>query len=193
MLDLERPGCPLYPGFQLTVQSSANEVRPETDEKPATWDARLSGTQLYYAYKRFRAGADNCDSLAGCSAPVLVAAAPVISDPIGREDGYYFLCVIARDTSWFDSSWQQPSLPSMRFKRLDSQPPLVPVDYEIGAPEIAYRLVFGTGGGERPTWDSPWRREGRCRRRAATSRETIAFGFRFRTSSGPPITRPGFA
>jgi len=147
VLDVKRPGCPLDPGFQLTVQSGANEVRPEVDGKPAVWNAALSGTQLYYAYKRFRAGEDNCASFAGYSAPVLVANAPVISDPIGREDGYYFLCVIAGNTPAFDSSWQQPSHASIRFKRLDSQPPLVPVDYEIEALANAYRLVFGTGGG----------------------------------------------
>jgi uncharacterized protein (TIGR03437 family) len=147
VLDLNRPGCPLDPGFQLTVQSGANEVRPEVDGKPAVWNAALSGTQLYYAYKRFRAGEDHCASFTGYSAPILVANAPVISDPIGREDGYYFLCVVAGDTRSFDSSWQQPSHASIRFKRLDSQPPLVLVDYEIEALANAYRLVFDTGGG----------------------------------------------
>ena len=146
-LDLQRPGCPLDPGFQLNVQSGSNEVRPEIDRKPATWNAVLSGTPLNYAYKRFRAGEDNCGSLAGYSAPIPVANAPVITDPIGHEDGYYFLCVIAGDTPSFDSSWQQPSHASIRFKRLDSQPPLVPVDYEIDVLENAYRLVFLTGGG----------------------------------------------
>jgi len=145
-LDLQRPGCPLDPGFQLTVQSGANEVRPEVDGKPATWDATLKGKQLYYAYKHFPAGEDNCGSLWGYSTPILVADAPIISDPIGREDGYYFLCVIAGDTDSFDSSWQQPSHASIRFKRLDSQPPLVPVDYDVEALENAYRLVFTTGG-----------------------------------------------
>jgi uncharacterized protein (TIGR03437 family) len=145
-LDLQRPGCPLDPGFQLTIQSGANEVRPEVDGKPATWDTMLKGTQLYYAYKHFRAGEDNCGSFRGYSTPILVADNPMISDPIGREDGYYFLCVIAGDTSSFDSSWQQPSHASIRFKRLDSQPPLVLVDYEIETLQNAYRLVFGTGG-----------------------------------------------
>jgi uncharacterized protein (TIGR03437 family) len=146
VLDLQRPGCPLDPGFQLKVQSGANEVRPEHDGKPATWNAALSGTQLYYAYKHFRAGEDNCGSFSGYSTPILVADAPVISDPIGSEDGYYFLCVIAGDTDSFDSSWQQPSHASIRFKRLDSQPPLVPVDYEFEALVNAYRLLFTTGG-----------------------------------------------
>ena len=41
-LDLQRPGCPLDPGFQLTIQSGANEVRPIVDGKAATWDAALS-------------------------------------------------------------------------------------------------------------------------------------------------------
>jgi uncharacterized protein (TIGR03437 family) len=146
-LDLQRPGCLLDPGFQLTVQSGANEVQPETGGKPAAWDARLSGTQLYYSYKTFRAGRDTCGSLSGYSVPALVASAPVISDPVGREDGYYFLCVIAGDTSSFDSSWQQPSHASTRFKRLDGQSPRIPVDYEIEQLANAYRLVFDTGGG----------------------------------------------
>jgi uncharacterized protein (TIGR03437 family) len=147
-LDLQRPGCPLDPGFQLNVQSGANEVQPEIGGKPATWDAALSGTQLYYAYKRFRAGDDNCESFGGYSGPIPIADAPVISDPIGREDGYYFLCVIAGDTPSFDSYWQQPSHASIRFKRLDSLPPLVLTDYEIEVLEDAYRLVFVTGEGE---------------------------------------------
>jgi uncharacterized protein (TIGR03437 family) len=147
VLDLQRPGCPLDPGFQLKVQSGANEVRPEIDGVPTTWNAALSGTQLYYAYKHFRAGEDNCGSIWGYSTPILVTDAPVILDPIGREDGYYFLCVIAGDTDSFDSSWQQPSHASIRFKRLDSEPPLVPVDYDIEVLENAYRLVFSSGGG----------------------------------------------
>ena len=50
--------------------------------------------------------------------------------------------MIAGSTTFFDSSWQQPSNASIRFKRLDSQPPLVPVDYEIEVLKDAYRLVF---------------------------------------------------
>ena len=77
----------------------------------------------------------------------LVASAPVIRDPIGVQDGYYFLCVIAGDTPSMDSSWQQPSYASARFKRLDSQPPVVQVDYEIEQRSDAYLLVSQTGGG----------------------------------------------
>jgi hypothetical protein len=44
-LDLARPGCPLDPGFQLTVQSGANEVQPQAGGNPATWSASLSGSQ----------------------------------------------------------------------------------------------------------------------------------------------------
>ena len=146
-LDLARPGCPLDPGFQLTVQSGANEVQPQTAGNPATWGAALSGSQSYYAYKRFPAGEDRCSSSSSYSAPILVANAPVISDPIGRDDGYYFLCVIAGNTPSFDSSWQQPSNASMRFKRLDSQPPLVLVDYELEALDQGYRLTFQGGDG----------------------------------------------
>src|SRR5262249_49345365 len=80
-LDPGRPGCPLDPGFQLTVQSGANEVQPEADGRPTTWGARLSGSQSSYSYKRFRAGEDTCGSLSGYSPPTLVANAPVISDP----------------------------------------------------------------------------------------------------------------
>ena len=149
-LDPGRPGCPLDPGVQLTVQSGANEVQPLTGGKPATWDARLSGSQSYYAYKRFRAGQDNCATFSGYSAPVPVAKVPVISDPVGREDGYYFLCVIAGNTASFDSSWQQPSNASMRFKRLDSQPPLELLDYELQTLNQGYQLSFQNGDGGVP-------------------------------------------
>jgi hypothetical protein len=86
------------------------------------WNASLSGTQRYYAYKHFRSGEDECGNLSGYSAPSLW---PVFRDlgSIGREDGYYFLYpVIAGDSASVDSTWQQPSHASMRFKRLDSQP-----------------------------------------------------------------------
>jgi hypothetical protein len=76
-LDLQRTGCPLDPGIQLTVTSGANEVRPEVDGKGAVWNASLSGTQRYYAYKHFRSGEDDCSSLSGYSAPVAVASVPV--------------------------------------------------------------------------------------------------------------------
>ena len=141
-----RPGCPLDSGFQLTVRSGSAEVRPEVEGKPATWDAALSGTQRYYAYKHFPSGEGDCGSPAGYTAPILVAAAPSIGDPIGSADGYYFLCVIAGDTQSFDSSWQQLSYASVRFKRLDSQPPAVQVDYEIEQLVELYRLVNLTGG-----------------------------------------------
>jgi uncharacterized protein (TIGR03437 family) len=146
-LDVQRPGCPLDPGFQLTVRSGSNEVRPEVDGQPAAWDAALSGSQRYYAYKHFPVGVGDCASLSGYSAPILVAAAPLIGDRVGSAAGYYFLCVIAGDTPSLDSMWQQPSHASVRFKRLDSQPPAVPVDYEVDQLADAYRLTNLTGGG----------------------------------------------
>ena len=54
--------------------------------------------------------------------------------------------MIAGNTPRFDETWQQPSHASMRFKRLDSLPPVVLLDYEIQALQNAYRLVFLTGG-----------------------------------------------
>jgi uncharacterized protein (TIGR03437 family) len=145
-LEVERPGCPLDPGFQLTVRSGSNEVRPEAEGKAATWDAALSGGQRYYAYKHFPTGEGDCGSYTQYSAPISVAAAPVIGDRVGREDGYYLLCVIAGDTPTIDASWQRPDHASMRFKRLDSQPPAVEVDYEVEALSTAWRLVNVTGG-----------------------------------------------
>ena len=145
-LDVQRPGCTLDPGFQLTVRSGANEVRPEVAGVPAAWDAALSGSQRYYAYKHFRAGDDDCADLTGYSRPFAVADAPVIRDRIGRNDGYYFLCVIAGDEPSIDSSWQQPAHASARFKRLDSQPPVVAVDYVLDQLLNGYRLTNLTGG-----------------------------------------------
>ena len=145
-LDLQRPGCPLDPGYQLTIQSGANEVRPIVDGRAATWDAALSGMQRYYSYKRFTAGNGDCGSPSGYSGPVLVSSAPVIRDPVGGQDGYYIMCVISGDTPSIDSSWQQPSYASVRFKRLDSQPPVVQVDYEIEPLNNAYGLLNQTGG-----------------------------------------------
>jgi uncharacterized protein (TIGR03437 family) len=146
VLDLERPGCMLDSGFQLTIQSGANEVRPIVDGKAATWDAALSGTPRYYSYKHFGIGNGDCGSPSAYSAPSLLASTPVIGDLIGTQDGYYFLCVIAGDTPSIDSSWQQPSYPSVRFKRLDSQPPVVQVDYEIEPLNNAYQLLNQTAG-----------------------------------------------
>jgi uncharacterized protein (TIGR03437 family) len=146
VLELQRPGCTLDPGFQLTIQSGGNEVRPIVDRKAATWDATLSGTPRYYSYKQFALGNGDCSSPSGYSEPMLVASAPVIRDPVGTQDGYYFLCVIAGDSPSVDSQWQQPSHASVRFKRVDSQPPVVQVDYEIEPLENAYRLLNQTGG-----------------------------------------------
>src|SRR5215471_2946354 len=87
LLDLGRPGCVLDPGFQLTIQSGANEVRPIVDGKAATWDAALSGTPRYYSYKHFGIGNGDCRSPSGYSGPSLVASAPVIRDLIGAQDG----------------------------------------------------------------------------------------------------------
>ena len=146
VLDVQRSACPLDPGYQLTIQSTPNEVRPDIGGKPATWNAALSGSQHYYVYKHFAMGEGDCANSSGYSAPVAAAAVPVIGDAVGSQDGYYFLCVLAGDTPSFDSSWQQPAFASMRFKRLDSQPPLVPVDYEIDPLMDSYRLTNLTGG-----------------------------------------------
>ena len=145
-LDLQRPGCPLDPGYQLGVNSGANEVKPVTDGKPATWDAVLTGTQRYYAYKRFAAGEGDCTSPSGYGVPIAVASAPVIRDPIGSADGYYFLCIIAGDTPSVDSSWQKPAHATARFKRIDSQPPVVPLDYIVEEAPGGYHLLSTTGG-----------------------------------------------
>lgn len=146
-LDVRRPGCPLDPGDQLTVRSGSIEVPPVAGGKPAAWDTALSGNQRFYAYKHFPMGMDDCRNPAAYSAPIPLAGAPMIADPVGNADGYYFLCVIAGDTPSFDSSWQQPAHASVRFKRLDSQPPLLTIDYELEQLQGAYRLTNGTGGG----------------------------------------------
>ena len=146
VLDVELPGCPLDSGVQLTIQSTPYEVQPLVEGKPASWGATLTGTQRYYAYKHFPAGEGDCADLGGYSAPILRDAVPVITDPVGIADGYYYLCVIAGDTASFDSSWQQPSHASIRFKRLDSLPPLVGVDYQIQPLLNAYELDNLTGG-----------------------------------------------
>jgi hypothetical protein len=70
VLDVQRPGCPLDSGFQLTVNSGANEVQPLVDGKPAQWNAALNGAARYYAYKHFPAGAGDCAISSGYSAPV---------------------------------------------------------------------------------------------------------------------------
>jgi hypothetical protein len=139
-LDVLRPGCPLDPGLQLTVNAGQNEVQPEVDGKPATWAAALSGIQHYYSYKHFRMGEGDCASADGFSTPLSVTSAPLISDPVGSSDDYYFLCVIAGDTPSIDSSWQQPSHASIRFKRIDSQPPIITVDYKVEPLLNSYRL-----------------------------------------------------
>ena len=105
----------------------------------------------------------------------------MITDPIGREDGYYFLCVIAGNAPSFDSSWQQPSYASTRFKRLDSQPPLVLLDYELEALDQVYRLSFQGGDGGPPGWVSSWRKGGRPDRRIAPIRRAIEVRSRYRT------------
>jgi uncharacterized protein (TIGR03437 family) len=150
-LEVERPGCPLDPGVQLTVRSVPIEVRPEADGNPATWDAALSGSQRRYAYKHFPAGEGECGSAAGYSAPIPVAVAPMIRDPIGGNNGYYMLCVVAGDSASMDSSWQQPVHASVRFKRLDSQPPAVGVDYQLEEIVNGYRLLLSSTAGDGPS------------------------------------------
>lgn len=136
-----RPGCPLDPGYQLKVDTGLNDdARPEVDGKPATWDARLSGEQRYYAYKHFPMGQGDCAELEGYSRPIAVASSSVISDRVGKGDGYYYLCVLAGDSPSFDATWQQPRHASMRFKHLDSQPPAIIADYAITERLNGYRL-----------------------------------------------------
>jgi uncharacterized protein (TIGR03437 family) len=146
VLDVNRVGCPLDPGYQLTIQSGANEVQPEVNGSPATWNAALGGSPHYYAYKHFPIGEDDCGSFSGYTAPIPVATAPVINDRVGSKDGYYLLCVIAGDMPSFDSSWQRLPHASMRFKKLDSQPPFVPIDYVVVPLTSGYQLTNLTGG-----------------------------------------------
>jgi hypothetical protein len=148
-------------------------VQPQAGVNPATWSVALSGSQSYYSYTRCPAGEDSCGKTFGYSAPILVANAPVITDPIGREDGYYFLCVIAGNTPSFDSSWQQPSYASTRFKRLDGQPPLVLLDHELEALNQAYRLNFQSGDGGPSRLGIQMEKRGRPDRRIAPIRRAI--------------------
>src|SRR5262249_13529804 len=124
------------------------EVKPVTDGRPATWDAALTGTQRYYAYRHLPASEGDCTRSSGYGEPIALASSSVISDPIGSADGYYFLCVIAGDTPSVDSSWQKPVHASVRFKRIDSQPPVVPLDYTLEVVRDGYHLVNTTGGEE---------------------------------------------
>ena len=149
-LDVRRTGCPLDPGVQLTISSVNTEVKPLVNGQQATWDAALSGNQRYYAYKTFAVGEGDCGSASGYSEPVALASAPVIRDTIGGSDGYYLLCVVAGDTPVPDDSWQQAVHASIRFKRLDSQPPAVPVGYKIEVNQNGY-LLQNTTGGEGPS------------------------------------------
>jgi len=106
----------------------------------------LSGTPRYYAYKQFAGGTGDCANPSGYGVPLAVASAPVIREPAGSADGYYFLCVVAGDTPSIDGSWQKFEHASVRFKRIDSQPPAVPLDYVLEPATGGYHLVNMSGG-----------------------------------------------
>lgn len=135
------PSCSLDPGLQLSIDLDRRTAAPPySNGSLSRWNARLSGQLAYYSYKTTRAGLDDCRLPAGYSPPLALSSAPLISAPIGSEEGHYLLCVVAGPTPSIDTSWQSFRFPSVRRMRVDAQPPLVPPGFELEPASAGYRL-----------------------------------------------------
>jgi uncharacterized protein (TIGR03437 family) len=138
--DVNLAGCPLDNGRQLRIERPAQRML----QPPATWQATVTGDAFaYYRYKSVRAGAGDCRSLDGYSGPRRVADSDRIDDPIGVENGVYFLCVVGGEVSRMDGAWQDPRFASATLVIIDSTPPVESVRYRLDtAGADSYRLSF---------------------------------------------------
>lgn len=139
------PACGLDPGFELAIDVNRRTAAPpRTNGELTRWDARLSGTLPYYAYKTVRLGLDDCRNPAGYSKPILLSFSPTIFDPIGRQEGHYLLCVVAGSTPSIGASWQSFDFPSLRRMRVDALPPALPPGFEVDPADDGYRLTVSS-------------------------------------------------
>lgn len=139
------PSCGLDPGRELSIDLNRRTAAPPyTGGELSRWNALLSGSLPYYAYKTVRLGQGDCREPAGYFQPVALSAAPVLSAPIGREEGHYLLCVVAGPTPSIDASWQSFRFASIRRMRVDAQPPAAAPDFSLDPLEAGYRLTVSS-------------------------------------------------
>ena len=127
--DLSAAGCPLDDGRQLLIsgyatQGTRNPI-PTADgaTAPATWQAALAGELPYYRYKIGRAGQVDCAVEEGYGAPIALADATVIDEPLPPEEGSYLLCVVAGESAAVDGTWQPVEWATIARVEVDNTPP----------------------------------------------------------------------
>lgn len=127
--DLTAAGCPLDDGRQLLIsgyptQGTRNPI-PLADgtSAPATWQATLSGELPYYRYRIDHAGQVDCRTEAGYGAPIALADAALIDEPLPAEEGGYLLCVVAGESAAVDGTWQPVEWATVARAEVDNTAP----------------------------------------------------------------------
>lgn len=165
--DLTAAPCPLDDGRQLLIsgyatQGTRNPIpTAEGASAPATWQATLAGELPYYRYKIGRAGQVDCRAEEGYGAPIALADAALIDEPLPPEEGSYLLCVVAGESATVDETWQPVEWATVAHVAVDNTPPrLTPrLDFNrdgeggltfqpiFAPPELShFRVKFGPAG-----------------------------------------------
>ncbi len=151
--DVAAAGCPLDDGRQLLIsgyptQGTRNPtMTPDGQSVPATWQATLSGELPYYRYKIGRAGQVDCRAQEGYGAPIALADASLIDEPLPAEEGSYLLCVVAGESATPDGTWQPVERATVARAEVDNTPPaLTPqvIFYPDGFGGFRFEPIFVT-------------------------------------------------
>ncbi len=127
--DLAAEGCPLDDGRQLLIsgyptQGTRNPLTlADGTTAAATWGAELSGDLPYYRTKIGRAGQVDCRTEEGYGAPIALADAALIDEPLPAEEGSYLLCVVAGQSATVDETWQPAAWATVARAEVDNTPP----------------------------------------------------------------------
>jgi len=119
--EMNRTGCPLDSGRQLTLSAPAIAMQPGK----ASWGVRVSGTAWpFFRYKSVREGQGDCRDSRGYGPVFPVSETSRIDDALPGEQGRYYLCVLGTDSASGESG-QPARIASIVHTRVDGEPPVL--------------------------------------------------------------------
>jgi hypothetical protein len=148
-------GCELDPGHGAVADGTPMTANPNApafgDRQPTTtWRTSIAGDGFAnYRTKMGPLGSIDCADTTGYGAPIALAEAPLVDDPLPTEAGVYGLCVQATD----GSPAQEPRFASLTSIQIDTTPP-PPGTVSIFQDDSAAWIVIPDF--QSPEWAEPW-------------------------------------
>ncbi|MFK0297432.1 trypsin-like peptidase domain-containing protein [Streptomyces sp. NPDC090442] len=131
-LRLNRPGCRLDAGRQVTLEFTGQQTQSDTPQGPAHWDVHATAGQddghAYVAFKTGPFGTTDCTKREGYSRPQpLGTPGADYRELLPRQDNLYILCAAGGPSPAVRGAGWSASLahPSHAYARVDNTPPTV--------------------------------------------------------------------